>query len=50
MWYLESYSAVREFPVDGVVSVYGIIYKDVTVAATKIESKKQSRIHQAIEL
>ena len=48
IWYLESYSAVREFPVGGVVSVYGI-YKDVAVAATKIE-KKQSRIHQAIEL
>ena len=43
-----SYVAVRELPVDGVVFVYGI-YKDVAVAATKIE-KKQSRIHQAIEL
>lgn len=36
MWYLESYSTVREFPVDGVVFVYGI-YRDVTVAVTKIE-------------
>ncbi|EYE99669.1 uncharacterized protein EURHEDRAFT_407657 [Aspergillus ruber CBS 135680] len=41
MWYLESYSAVRQFPVDGVVFVYSI-YKNATVAVTKIELKKKA--------
>lgn len=46
VWYLKSYSAVREFPVDGVVFVYGI-YRDVTVAVTKIEKKSN---HESIRL